>query len=74
MLTDMKTSPLYDPNIALEYAKEAVKLKEEMDFIDTLIEAYVAVKQKDKAIALCESMLKKYPKEKMLLKRLKQLK
>ncbi|MFH0889138.1 MAG: HEAT repeat domain-containing protein [Planctomycetota bacterium] len=70
MVTSGKTSPVYNPAKGLQYARRAVELIPAPAIIDTLIEAYYANGNIDKAIEICREELAKTPDEKMFKDRL----
>lgn len=70
MVTADKATPAYNPVHGLKYAQRAVELSPIAMIIDTLVEAYYANGNIDKAIEICQEQLKKDPEEKMFTDRL----
>ena len=72
---DMVTAPeqdeRYDPILGLKYAKRCVELDPQLNYIDTLAEAYYANGDYVKALEICIKALKDHPGEKMFLERKK---
>ena len=62
--------PSYNPEQGLKYALRAVELVEEINYIDTLAEAYFACGQLEIAEDICIEMLEKHPGNKLFLDRL----
>jgi HEAT repeat protein len=71
MVTTPEGSDAYDPVKGLRYAKRAVELNPEMNYVDTLAEAYLANDRIDEAAELCRRMLEEHPGERMFIDRLR---
>jgi hypothetical protein len=71
MVTAVPDTPEYNPEMGLKYALRAVELVEDINYIDTLAEAYFANGQIGKAKDICLEMLEKHPGNRMFLDRLK---
>ncbi len=72
MVTVPKQDERYDPILGLEYAKRCVELDPQLNYIDTLAEAYYANGDYVKALEICNDILIENPNEKMFLERKKQ--
>jgi hypothetical protein len=70
-VTSPRSSSEFDPVIGLRYALRAVELVRDVNYMDTLAEAYLAAGHTEKAAQLCRKMLQKYPDERMFTERLK---
>jgi len=70
MVTDAKGTPDWNPPQAVIYAKRAVELVQEINYIDTLAEAYLADGRIEESKKICE----KYPDNKMFTERLERIK
>lgn len=71
MVTAPKQDERYNPIVGLEYAKRCVELDPQLNYIDTLAEAYYVNGQYDQALEVCNKALKDHPDEKMFLERKK---
>ena len=71
MVTAPKQDERYNPIVGLEYAKRCVELDPQLNYINTLAEAYYVNGQYDQALEVCNKALKDHPDEKMFLERKK---
>jgi hypothetical protein len=74
MVTATEDSKSYNPKQGLAYAIRCVELDPQVNYIDTLIEAYIRNGMIEDAKRECEKWLKNYPGDIMLLGRLESLK
>ncbi|MBT7787451.1 MAG: hypothetical protein HN757_01075 [Calditrichaeota bacterium] len=70
MVTDAKGTPDWNPPLAVIFAERAVELSQEINYVDTLAEAYLADGRLNEAKMVCE----KYPDNKMFTERLDRIK
>ena len=71
MVTAPKQNERYNPVLGLEYAKRCVELDPQLNYIDTLAEAYYVNGDYVKALEICNDILIENPNEKMFLERKK---
>ncbi|MDP8226463.1 MAG: HEAT repeat domain-containing protein [Candidatus Celaenobacter polaris] len=69
MVTALKESKRYDPVLGLKYAKRCVELDPQLNYIDTLAEAYYQNGDYDNALEICNNVLEIHPKNNMFLER-----
>ena len=69
MVTDAKGTPDWNPRQAVKYAERAVELVQEINYIDTLAEAYLA----DGKLAESKKICEKYPDNNMFKDRLERI-
>ena len=74
MVTAARGTPAYNPKTGLLYAKRAVELKSDLNYYDTLAEAYLANGKIKECKKVCSKMLEIYPNERMFLDRLERCK
>jgi len=71
MVTALEGSEQYDIHNGLEYAKRCVELDPQLNYIDTLAEAYYQKGDYAQALKICNDVIADHPKEKMFLERKK---
>ncbi|MCD6328815.1 MAG: HEAT repeat domain-containing protein, partial [Candidatus Cloacimonetes bacterium] len=71
MVTASEGSKKYNLQNGLEYAKRCVELDPQLNYIDTLAEAYYQNRDYMNALKICNDILEDHPKEMMFLKRKK---
>ncbi|MDP8314817.1 MAG: HEAT repeat domain-containing protein [Candidatus Celaenobacter antarcticus] len=69
MVTAPETSEKYNPKSGVEYAKRAVELDPQLNYIDTLAEAYYQNGDYANALKICNDIIGDNPKDKMFLER-----
>ncbi|MFH1423031.1 MAG: HEAT repeat domain-containing protein, partial [Planctomycetota bacterium] len=73
MVTSLKDTKDWNPETGLKYAKRAVELEHEVNYIDTLAEAYLANNMLDESEQVCKEALKKHSGNKMFVERLQKI-
>jgi len=69
MVTAPENSEKYNPKSGVEYAKRAVELDPQLNYIDTLAEAYYQNGDYANALKICNDIIEDNPKDKMFLER-----
>lgn len=74
MATAPKESPGYNPQQAIIYSRRSVELVSDLNYWDTLAEAYFAAGLLAESTRICEEQLKKSPGNRMFIDRLEKIK